>query len=148
MYYEDEDYKISKIGEGDTYKVLVKATGEITTATPDIVRVLWSSNIAVRRAYNDDRMAGVISLTHKNEDGCAVYETIPNGGERDVEDKIIYKSTIMAHRCKLTTKQQKVYNIHFLEERSIRETAEILNMTVAAVQKSVKRIKVKLTKNS
>ena len=77
--------------EEDTgYMVKVKATGEVTPASLEVVRFLWAEDISDRRDNKDDSFFGRISLDESNEDGSAIIESISIGGARDVEDVVIW----------------------------------------------------------
>ena len=144
--YELRDYNIWK--DGDTYMVKVKDTGEVTPASQEIIRVLWKTEISSRRALKDDCMHGLFSYDEIQEDGCALIESIPIGGSRDIEENVIWNITNGTYKTQLTEKQKFIYDLCYVKGLSGSEAASCLGLSYSTIRDCKNQIIDKLTKSS
>lgn len=130
----------------ETYKNLKKFRGDASLTT-------WILRIAHNRSLNylrDKRPKGIISLDSKNDSDAVNFGDSLPGKESDRPDRNFEaernRSILYNAIAELPEKLQKPFTLHKLEGMSYEEIAQLLKISLSAVESRIHRAKLRLQK--
>lgn len=149
------DYDIWK-DENNEYKVLVKNTGEITTASPEVVQYLWAEEKAQYREYLRSTYQETDGSVHSKflsfedqrtetaDEDCE--STAWQSDPQDQIDELIALEGEQQFMKMLTRTQRRVYEKIIAEGMTVRECAERIGTSHPAIMKHLAYIRKKAKK--